>query len=287
MTSTIRQNQMEVTVLSAYNNNYKKKTLKEIRSNAKGQLVGRYSIAMFVTITISIIQLFALSLAESAYTGSIRTYLLRFVISIVIDLLTGILLYGQSHFYLDFVRNVQPLKASGIFHGFRHETDKAILIQGVFTLASILSSIPAVLISVEIITIPESAYETVSLLIYGFDFLLMLTANLFFGLSFFVLNDNPDLSVLEILRESMHLMQKKKGRYILLCLSALPLFILGFCACFVGIFWVAAYYRVLLTNFYLDAICEEVTLPYDDTESAKENSEPAKENSEGSDWFNY
>ena len=266
---------------------YKKKTLKEIRSNAKGQLVGRYSIAMFVTLTISIIQMFALSLAESTYTGSIRTYLLRFIISIIIDLLTGILLYGQSRFYLNFVRNVQPLKASDMFYGFKHEMDKAVLIQGVFTLASVISSIPAVLISVEIITISESTYETVSLLIYALNFLLIFIANLFFGLSFCVLNDNPDLSVTEVLKESMRLMQKKKGRYILLCLSAFPLFLLGFCACFVGIFWVAAYYRVLLTNFYLDAIDEEVTLPYNDTEPAKENSEPTKENSEGSDNFNY
>lgn len=236
---------------------YSPKSNKELKSAARGQLIGKYSGAILAVITISVIQLCVLNLANSSYTGSISSYLLRFTISIIVDLLSGVLVFGQARYFLCLVRGTEPLMIKEIFYGFKNNVDKSIIIQTIFTGISLLADIPAVLITLGYIVIDDKQYIAASLIIYAFDFILIFVTKLFLGLSFYILNDNPDMTVGEILGKSVELMRNKKGRYFLICLSTLPLFILGFLGLFIGSLWVSVYLETLLANFYLDCIKEE------------------------------
>lgn len=244
------------------------KSIKELKNNARGQLVGKYSVCIFITVSIAFIQFLILSIADRAYTGSIGSYLMRLVITSIIDLLSGVLFFGESRFFLNLVRGVEPLSIKDLVYGFKNCTDKAILVQALFTGVSLIASLPAILISVNLITLRDEDYILASIIIYAFNFLVLFIAKLFFGMSFYILNDRPDLSALEVFKESLRLMKNKKGKYFLTCLSMLPLFILGLFAFGFGALWVTAYLKTTLANFYLEAIGEEPKLAY--TEKAPE-----------------
>jgi len=245
---------------------YNPKTNKDLRSNAKGQLIGKYGAAIFIGLTVTMIELIITSISDKAYTGSTGSYLLRFAITIIVDLLMGILFYGQARFFLNLVRGKEPLVASDLFYGFKHNMDKAVVIQAVFTGASLVASIPAVLVSLNLVALPADYAREAELAIYALDIILVFIVKLFFGLSFYILNDNPDMTVSEVLKESMRLMENKKGRYFMLCLSMIPLCIVSVFAFIVGVLWFVAYYQVVLTNFYLDTIEEEPFNPSVDRE---------------------
>lgn len=236
---------------------YNTKTIKELKSNAKGQLIGKYPQAILATLIVSAIQLFVMSLADSAYTGSINSYLIRLLISVIIDLLSGILIYGQTRYFLLLVRGEEPLSIGEIFYGFKNNMDKAVLIQAVYTVITVLTSVPIILASVGLWKLPDKQYLLLSFSAIVLEMILIFAEKLFVGLSFYILDDNPDMSVPEIFSRSLELMRNKKGRYFLICLSMIPLFILGFLGLFVGSLWVSVYLETTLANFYLDCIGEE------------------------------
>lgn len=250
---------------------YKAKTNKEILSNAKGQLIGKYSIAIFAAVTVSFIAFIITSISDSTASGTLGSYLLRVAISYVIDLLMGILIYGRSLFFLNLVRGKEPLSATDVFAGFKHNIDKAVLVQGVFTLANIIGSLPAIIINLVFVDLPDKTFYTLAISIYAFNFLCLFVAKLFFGLSFYILCDRPNLSFMEVYKESIRLMKNKKGRYFLLCLRMLPIMIISLFAFFVGVFWYVAYFQTAIANFYLNAIEEEPANPFTkEQESHKE-----------------
>lgn len=250
---------------------YSPKSIKELKENARGQLIGRYSGAILAVITIATIQFTALSLANASYTGSISSYLLRYVISVIIELLSGVLVFGQARYFLCLARGTEPLLVKEIFYGFKNNIDKTILIQAVFTGISIIADIPAILLATGFIMVDNNMYITVLLVVYLLDFLLIFLTNLFLGLSFYILNDNPDLSVPEIFKKSLELMKNKKGRYFWICLSILPLYLLGFLGLFIGSLWVSVYLKTLLANFYLDCVGEEPAKAFREEEKTGTN----------------
>lgn len=233
------------------------KSIKELKRNARGQLIGRYNVCILVTLTVVIIQFAVTTMAEGSYDGSTASYLLRLLIAAVIDLLSGILVFGKSHFFLQIVRTTDLVSPKELFFGLKKSMDKAILIQSIYTVISLITSIPAILMSLEIIAVPMENATFVSLLLTIINVLALFVAKLFVGQSFYILNDSPDLSVPEIISKSIELMRNKKGRYVTIYLSSIPLALLSICAFGVGCFWFVAFFDVLLANFYLDAIGEE------------------------------
>ena len=235
--------------------------IKEIKANARGQLVGKYPPAVLSVLIPTVVELIVTSISDSSYTGSTSSYLLSIVISLIIDMLMGIFILGQAKFYLNLTRGKEPVTVSDIFYGFKNNMDKAIILQSVYALASLVSVLPAIFINLGFISLDVQTSRTVTALLLLFSLVLQFAVRAFFGLSFFVLSDNPDLSVGEIFERSLSLMENKKGKYILTCLSFVPLFVLGFFAFFIGVVWVSAYSQATLTNFYLKAIGEEPPKP--------------------------
>lgn len=234
-----------------------KKSIKELKSLAKGQLIGKYPIAILAGLLAGLIQLVVTYLADSVSSATVRGYILKLIVVTIIDLLSGILVYGVSRFYLNIVRGVTPLSVSDVFYGFKNNMDKAVMVQSIFTLVSIIATIPAVLISLEIWQIPYSSYNLASLVISVAELILILITNLFLGFSFYVLTDHPEYSVGQIFSESSRLLKGVRLKYLLIYLSIIPLMFVGFLAFVVGLLWVKALMGTIIANFYLDCIGEE------------------------------
>ncbi|MBR5945308.1 MAG: hypothetical protein IKZ94_10225, partial [Lachnospiraceae bacterium] len=89
--------------------NDKKKPAGELLFNARGQLVGRYGQAILVIVLVGFLNLLFASFADYTYTGTIGSYLMRLLVLTIIDLLLGVLFFGQDRYFLNLVRGVQGL----------------------------------------------------------------------------------------------------------------------------------------------------------------------------------
>ncbi|MBR6308690.1 MAG: DUF975 family protein [Lachnospiraceae bacterium] len=235
------------------NNN---KTAKELLLNARGQLVGRYGQAILVTVVMIALTVLFSVFANYTYTGTLGTYLFRILITTIIDLLLGVLNFGMFRYFLNLVRGTKDLSPAELFHGVRNCTDKAICLEIVFAVASLITQIPTIYV-LFFTTLNERETLVAAYLIRIFSLVVAFTVNMFFGMCFFVLSDKPELSVMEILAESNRLMKGRRLKYFILFLRVLPGMILGMFAFGIGVLWPMVLYYTALANFYLDAIGEE------------------------------
>ena len=255
------------------NEGYKKKSITQLYALARGQLIGKYPIAILVTVTISMINvLLSFLTGANTITSNAAGYLTNLLITVVVDLLLGVIIYGQHVFYL----NISRGKAAGvtdIISGFRGLIDKTILIRSIFTAVSFLSLIPSILIHFNVVFVPVEYMVWANFGMLVLQLLLIFCANLYFGLSYYLLSDHPDWSVPAILSESLILMKKKKGRLTLVYLRAIPLLIVSLLAFGVGMLWFMPFFNALMADFYLDATSEEA---YDPERPAPSNEGPTQ-----------
>lgn len=239
--------------------NQKNKPIRELFIQAKEALIGRFGIAICAATLVSLVQYLAsIIISPSGNELTVSNYLLTLVISIVIDLLCGVLFYGQAYFFLNLSRDNANPSPADLFFGFKRNADKAILIQSIFTFVSLLGTLPNVLINFGVIPVSEKSYTLVRLGILAAQALLVFIARLFFGLSYYILCDNPNATVKETLLGSLALMKKQKGRLILVYLRVVPLFILGLFACGIGVLWPLALLNTVNAFFYRSLIVEDL-----------------------------
>jgi len=233
------------------------KSLKDLHAITRGQLIGKYGSAIITCLTVSVTEVLILMLVSSDAPTDNFSYLIKIAISIIVDLLMGVLIYGQTYYFLQLVRGDQKLTPGYVFYGLKNNMDKAILVEGIFTLISCIMLVPVVLINTGVIYVSDGSYTKVSLAIELIDLVIRFVAKLYIGLSFYIMCDHPEYSVKEIVEKSIELMNGRKVKLVLVYLSTLPLVIAGFLSCCIGLLWLAPYFQTLLANFYLDAIGEE------------------------------
>ena len=252
---------------------FKSKKIKELSALARGQLTGRFSIAIPAVLIITVIETVASGLTQvNTLSVSETGYLLSIIITLVVDLLMGIFIYGESVFFLKIARGNQEVSFSDIFSGFKGLTDKTIVVQSVFTLFSLLSLVPTLLIHYGLVFIPE---EYLPLSYVGrmvLELIILFVCQLYFGMSFYVLSDHPEWTPSEVLRESLLIMHNKKGKLLLTYLSVIPLFIVSILTFGIGIFWFMPYMQTLLANFYLDSVKEDAWSPFNETKTPSDGS---------------
>ena len=87
-------------------------------------------------------------------------------------------------------------------------------------------------------------------------------AGLSYSMTFFILNDNPNMSASDALKYSQDMMQGHKAELFTLILSFLGWFILGIIGWGIPFFWIGSYFNAALTVFYQNvntATDEEIT----------------------------
>lgn len=201
----------------------------ELKSSALDQLEGNWGIAIAITLIAWLL--------TSAFTGNgsresaeyiwengrwIPNSTFTSLASLVALLLSGPLEYGKSAFYLS-VANKQEGSFSDFMSGFEHYGKTLLLhiLQVIFiVLWSLLLIIPGII----------AAFS--------------------YSMSYYILNDNPELSAMEAIALSKEMMSGHKLDLFVLYLSFFGWFILGLFTLGLGFLYLAPYSNATIANFY-------------------------------------
>jgi len=200
-------------------------TNKEIRAEAWESLKGNWGIAIVVIMIANAVNVIP-SIAQKSTEGT-DIYIFVFLAATLFNLLIQTpLSFGMMMFFLKLIRNESP-SIDSLAEGFRRWGKVVLLI---------------LLMGIKILA------WTLLLIIPG------IVAALNYSQSFFILYDNPDMSVSEAIKESIRLMNGKKWKLVGLGLSFIGWLLLGVLTCCIGLLWVLPYMYTAYACFYQDLI---------------------------------
>lgn len=139
-------------------------------------------------------------------------------------LLGGAISFGVAGFFLKLVRDENPM-IENLFNGFSYfvKTFLVYLITTIFTvLWTLLLIVPGII----------AAFR--------------------YSMVYFIMNDNPEIGVMDAINLSKEMMKGHKGRLFSLWISFIGWFILGLIPLGIGLLWVIPYYNSAKANFYED-----------------------------------
>ncbi|MBR3307750.1 MAG: DUF975 family protein [Lachnospiraceae bacterium] len=224
----------------------------ELKSNARGYLLGKYTQVVPVQI---IYGLAAGSLSMVGSNLSNSKLLIMSLIGLLITLLASVLSlllhYGLCRMYMNLCCGFR-FGASDLFSGFSFKDDRPVRFSLRLTLAFFLSILPAAVVCGF-----AASFNIKPLLIAASVLLcagLILFYNYYLELSqcFYLMLDFPDKSLADIMALSRWLMKGRKLRLFYLQVSFVPIYLLGWIPCGIGLFWANPYIETTLACFHLN-----------------------------------
>ena len=207
-----------------------KKKAKFFRDAAWAQLKGNWGHAVLFTLVFFLIS------AASGTFGVISELISAGVISEVDDSLWLELLeylfvayplsYGLSVSFLGYVRTGNDLTIGGMFDAFKANSNYGrvigigILVGTIGLLGFILLIVPGVIFAIAV------------------------------SMSFYILKDNPELGVIDVIKRSIQMMKGHKMEYFCLGLSFIGWIILGILTLGIGFMWIYPYICTAYAHFY-------------------------------------
>lgn len=232
------------------------KSFAELKALARMQMRGNNTALIGAFLLQELIALLASSLLIVFIPGTdTASTILSFVVSLVLQLLIGIVQIGAHLLFLHAACNMR-CQISDLFSAFRSNTDKAIKVQIPLVLISAICSLPSTIYSWHIGYTEDYTLLMNSYLIMIGGLLVNAFIMLFLFPLLYLYLDFPDQEIDELYRKSVSIMKGNKLRLFLLELSFIPAMLLGFVTCGLALFWVIPYRNVTLTNFYLDIMSQ-------------------------------
>lgn len=234
-----------------------KKSSIELKSMARGALIGRYGSAIGAQMIFSLIStvfFVLLGFVSPSATGIVSSTV-YWLISFIISLLLSLFSTGLSKIYLNISRGEQT-QLSDLFYIFQHHPDKVILLSLITTFITFICQVPF-----RIMLYISPLYSTWYWLILAYIVSLLGTIlgyflTLPFSQIYFLYLDDHDKSVMEIIRESRELMRGNIGRLFYLQISFFGLELLCAFTLYIGYLWLVPYMSTTLASFYRNLISE-------------------------------
>ena len=221
---------------------------------ARTRLLTHYGATVGATLLYGGIYMILVTLLTPA--SDTPSVLLLNISSIVISLFTSVLSSGHAFLYLNLVYE-RPVASTQLFYGFSSQPAKAVGIQVVFVIASLLSGVPLMLYET---IITATVKLPVSILFLILSQLILMALTLPFSQAFYLLQDHPGRSVRALLKASMRLMRGHYLQLFLLKLSFLPLLVVSCLAMFVPFLWLTPYYQATMAAFYRELMTTHRTM---------------------------
>ena len=220
-------------------------TLKQI---AREQLLGKYPIVILSYLIMQFITFFIMNFASSTplSTGGVFVY---YGIYFIVLLLNGIFIAGQHYLYLRIARN-EECALGDMWYGFKNTPDKAIAIQFVLAVISIVCGIPFYLFLYRMLQSHHMSLLLPCILTGLFYFAVILYVDLLFSQTFYLLIDRPQAGVKDLFTESMRIMSGHKLQLFVVRLSFIGMYLLVILTFGLGIFWIYPYVSAANANFY-------------------------------------
>lgn len=233
-------------------------TSKELKRRARASLEGNYFVATSLATSLYLFS-FAMTfiLHNSGFGASKKPLYQAFywLLWAIMLLLNALLEVGFIRYLYGLCKRDTQRRLNPLFYGFQNQPDSFILACGFRYLVTLIWFVPALLlyfripITTEPSDLPKALLPALLLALIGLIPALLLA--LPYGLSTFVLLDDPYCTALEALRKSRYLMKGNKLRLLRLWLSFLPICLLGFGSYGIGFFWIRPYYHASISQFYL------------------------------------
>ena len=233
-------------------NNYKSSS--ELKSLAKGQLLGKYGVLIGAwTLQICITMLLQLIVATFFSTTTLFDTVFYYFVSFLLSLIACIFSAGLSLMYLKTACHYQ-VPFQDVFWGFHHSADKIILLMAPMMLLEMLCMTPSYIAQYFMQTSPylDMKLYGMTFLLYLVGMLLYMVLRLPFSQMLFLLQDFSGYSVPALYKASVRIMKGQKLRLLYLEISFIPLYLLSFFTCGIALLWVYPYISMTKANFYLE-----------------------------------
>jgi uncharacterized membrane protein len=224
-----------------------------LKSIAKERSLDKYGTLIAANVLIFAIQFILTSFATVSASGSLVIFIINQLISLIINILVGILVSGKAYLYMNLVYS-QTISVSDIFFGFKQHPEKAVAIQALFVIVDFLVSIPAAFLFFLSGQYPSLNLDSIMIFALAVGIIINVYISLTYSQAFFILHDFPDRSAKEILETSKRLMKGNRLRLLYLHVSYIPLYILGVLTLFIPLLWISVYRYATVTVFYQDLI---------------------------------
>ena len=249
-----------------------------LKAQARGQLLGKYRAVIGIYL-LHMLCTVPLMLTILSVTGanSIAAILIYCAVSFLFELFAGFFAAGEAYVYLKVACNQMPFMGD-LLHCFREDASKVVHIQAVISAISIISALPAMIVSYYmsksllgiLLGVPSGStadngsagfnMEVSASLFLAYTILYLLgtvitiLARLLFSQVYYLMLDFPEYSAPQLLKTSVQLIKGSKGRLFYIWLSFIPLLALGMLSFGIGLLWLLPYMEAVSANFYLDLI---------------------------------
>ena len=197
------------------------KTRAELKAMAKESLQGKYGDAIVITVLLFIISAL-IGGATAAFTTNMSEENAEIIESIVELILSGLFTFGYLSFFLKISRN------------------EDVEINELWSKTSMFMTFIAAAILIGLFT----TLWTLLLIIPG------IIAAFSYQMTLYILLDNPDMNVMDAIKESKRMMKGHKMDYFVLQLSFIGWIILGIFTLGILYLWLVPYMNVTMCNFY-------------------------------------
>ena len=219
-----------------------------LKASARQCLWGNLGVTIRATLLFLLIYALVFFFVSPQSDGIFGTVWLQ-IATILIRLLSGVFVSGSAFLYLNLIYG-KNASIKDLFHGFKEEPNKAILLQLVFICAAMVANVPLLIYDFTAASYSFGIDLALTLLTPVLTFVLTLP----FSQAYYLLQDFPDRDVRSLIRASARLMQGQKLRLSLLALSFLPLFLLCVVTFFLPLLWLRSYYNATMAAFYKDLV---------------------------------
>ncbi len=246
------------------------KSSAELKASAREHLLGHYGTAIGAFVLMGFMVgavTCVVSFLVPPYT--VVNAILYHIILFLVSILAGLFNSGLCYLYLKLACE-RPVSVGDLFYGFQLCPNKAIGIQAWITLLTYIATLPQIVITYMMnqvtmtgnmsLLLSERQMMQLTKLMLPYSLSLILSGvvsvilNLVYAQAFFLLHDFPQYSATELLKKSRRLMVHHKGRFFYLCVSFIPLLLLGFLSWGLALLWVLPYMAATEAEFFLDLI---------------------------------
>lgn len=231
-----------------------KRSSSELKSLAKGKLIGNYAIPMGAMVLVILISIVVTLFTSYTFirTASMSGLVIYYVSSLIISILLSILSVGICSLFLNLCRN-REYKISDILYGFRNNPDHVIGLIALMYVMVFVCYLPYIVLGVCYTIFPSFiAVKLLSILFWILGTVLVVYLLLTYSQVIYLYIDNPHQKILTIFKESKELMRGNKGRLFYLFVSFIGLFLLSLFSCYIGLLWIGPYCSATTTHFYME-----------------------------------
>jgi len=225
------------------------KSLAEIKDISRDKMLGRYGTAIGAFLFIRLFVFTATNVSALSAPMYSHIYMLMMFVFALIE---GIFVFGEQQIYMEIATGRQA-SSFDLFKAFKTRADSAIGWRLIF-LTVIAGSF---FISSEATVLLRGVGADSIYIKAGFMMLAGLVCLIFYlnyALVIMIMHDFPDLKVMHAFKKSRDLMRGRKKDLLGILASFIPLWLAVLISFGIGAFFVHPYFKLTLTEFYLDGI---------------------------------